>query len=169
MKTIGVVIVSVLTTLLLTGPGAEAAKKISGSTIKKESITGKQVKNGSLTAADLAPGTIAAGTTGPAGPAGATGPAGPTGAAGATGPAGGVSGRQLIEHKVTGVAAGASGAYNLVCPTGTKLLSGSAYWLNNSIAPIMVHFYDTSAYAFYKNPSASTDAVVVQAICANAS
>jgi hypothetical protein len=70
-------------------PAREAASKlISGSKIKKESITAKQVKNGSLLAADFKAGQLPRGATGPAGPAGARGASGPQGPQGPAGPQG---------------------------------------------------------------------------------
>ena len=71
-------------------PARDAASKlVSGSKIKKESITSKQVKNGSLLAADFKGGQLprgATGATGAAGPRGATGAAGPQGPASPQGP-----------------------------------------------------------------------------------
>lgn len=76
-------------------PARDAASKlISGSKIKKSSITSKQVKNGSLLAADFKAGQLPRGAAGPAGRAGARGatgapgPQGPQGAQGAQGPQG---------------------------------------------------------------------------------
>jgi hypothetical protein len=56
-----------------------ASKLISGSKIKKDSITGKQIKNGSLSSSEFAKGSMPKGATGPQGPAGARGPQGPAG------------------------------------------------------------------------------------------
>ncbi|HEX5909109.1 MAG TPA: hypothetical protein VFY44_01370 [Thermoleophilaceae bacterium] len=70
-------------------PAREAASKlVSGSKIKKESITGKQVKNGSLLAADFKSGQLPRGAAGAQGPAGARGATGAAGAQGPQGPAG---------------------------------------------------------------------------------
>lgn len=70
-------------------PAREAASKlVSGSKIKKNTITSRQVKNGSLLAADFKSGQLPRGARGADGARGATGPQGyrgPQGAAGAAG------------------------------------------------------------------------------------
>src|SRR3954454_1637983 len=67
--------------LLLTNPVvSQAAGKISGSQITKNSIRSKQVRNGSLRAIDFRPGQL------PQGPQGPRGPQGPQGPQGAHGP-----------------------------------------------------------------------------------
>lgn len=59
-----------------------ASKLISGSKIKKNSITGKQIKNGSLGASDFAKDVMPKAATGAQGPAGPRGQQGPQGVQG---------------------------------------------------------------------------------------
>ena len=85
--------VAVCTTLLALNPvvadaAADAARSISGASIKDGSVTTKDIADRSLLAVDFKPGQVPAGAPGPAGPAGAPGapgPAGPKGDRGATG------------------------------------------------------------------------------------
>ncbi|MFT4288538.1 collagen-like protein [Nocardioides sp.] len=145
-----------------TGTAADAAKLISGNTIKPNTITTKQIKDGTLTVADLAPGTLATGSTGPAGPAGPKGATGPAGA-------NGVSGFQTVQATSPSVASGAVATAMASCPTGKKVLGATAWWSTvDAAVQIYPHFAtsETTYVAKDKNPGTGSDAITLQINCA---
>jgi hypothetical protein len=113
----------VLGFLVVTNPVvAEAAKQITGASIKDGSITSADIKNRSLLAADFKAGQLPAGATGATGAAGATGPQGPIGPQGDVGPEGPGGAQGPQGARGADGSAGAAGAQGVV---RVNMVSGS--------------------------------------------
>lgn len=98
----GMTLVICLTIVISSVATATAAKLITGSQIKNNTIASIDIKNGTITAADLAPGTAVSGSRGSDGAAGIKGFDGTDGADGATGAAGAAGTARAYASVVTG-------------------------------------------------------------------
>ena len=145
------VLVLAAAVLASTTGGAVAAGLVTSKQIKDNTITTKDIKNGTITRADLAASALVAG------------PRGATGAAGAAG----VSGYEQIKT-VAAVAANQYAEVPLTCPTGKKLLSASAFWVNYTDAVQVEYTSSTTATAYVYGPSVDDNLVLV-AVCAKVS
>jgi hypothetical protein len=157
-------------------------KAVSRAKLKTDAVTGAKVKNGSLMAADFKGGQIPAGPSGPAGPKGdkgdpgAKGPIGDKGLQGIQGQKGdkgdpgtpGISGYQIVENATTSIPPGGIATLVAQCPPGKKVVGGG-YQNGPANLSVWNSFPGsnwTSWHVTLKNPSASSQASVVFAICA---
>lgn len=159
--------------------GASAALLITGEQIVDNTVTARDIKDGTLKTQDMSSKTRSAlkgtagpqGPTGPQGPAGQQGPAGPQGAPGTPGTPGtastaGITGYELVTDLVV-VAPGEGKAVPVNCSDGKYLLGGAAHWLHGYDGTQVQFVGTTTATAFGKNTSLSSNTLIVEAICAD--
>lgn len=115
------------------------------------------------------PGSAGApGTPGAKGEPGATGPPGPQGVPGPAGPAGpgGVSGYEIVNDSFD-VGGFSTGAGDVVCPSGKKVLGGGVFASSSHVIRTAPNGFGTGWMGVVGNPFVGAERVTVYAICAN--
>lgn len=110
--------------------------------------------------ADGMPG--ATGATGPVGPQGAKGDKGDPGPAGP----GGVSGYEIVNDSFD-VGGFSTGAGDVVCPSGKKVLGGGVFASSSHVVRTAPNGFGTGWMGVVGNPFVGAERVTVYAICAN--
>jgi hypothetical protein len=142
------VVVAVLATILVAGVGSvEAARLVTGATVKDNSLTSRDIRNGSLTLKDFK-GTSIRGAPGPPGPQGAPGPQGSQGVPGAQGIPGvqgpkGTTDIFYVDGGVVSVNPGEFATASAYCPSGSVATGGGGF---GGATSTWIHLYGFSSY-----------------------
>jgi hypothetical protein len=149
------VVVAVLATMLVVGAGSvEAARLVTGATIKNNSVTGKDIKNGSLTLRDFkrSERSKLRGRVGPAGPQGANGTTDIT----------------YVNGPVITVGPGASAGTYALCPAGSMATGGGIGPATQSqLLPIDAYTISGGGFGVLaQNPDSTSRTLQARAACA---